>query len=68
MLVKRFKGRVVKRMRRVTNGILLSFLSHTPGIRGDRLVVTQSEWDAYGSESYQKGVSLTQLRIQRPAL
>jgi hypothetical protein len=67
MLVKRFEGRVVKRMRRVPGGILLTFLSMTPGTRGQQVTITQSQWDSFGTESYEAGVSLTQLRRQQLA-
>jgi hypothetical protein len=67
MLVKRFKGRVVKNMRRVPSGILLTLLARTPGQRGTQIVVTQAEWDQFGSESYEKGVTLAMLRRSQPA-
>jgi hypothetical protein len=63
VLVKRFRGRVVKRMRRVPEGIRLTFLSRLPGQRGEQLTVTQPEWDRNGREAYQPGVSLAQLRM-----
>jgi hypothetical protein len=62
MLVKRYQGRVVKRMRQVPDGIRLTFLSKLPGQSGEQLTVTQAQWDRYGSEAYLPGVSLAQLR------
>jgi hypothetical protein len=67
MLVKRFKGRVVKNMRRVPGGILLTLLARTPGQRGKQIVITQSDWDQFGSQSYEKGVTLAMLRRSQPA-
>jgi len=62
MLVKRFKGQVVKRMRRAPGGILLTLLSQQAGERGKQQLVSQEEWDMYGSETHEKRVSLEDLR------
>jgi hypothetical protein len=62
MLVKRFKGQVVKRMRRAPGGILLTFLSKQVGERGKQLLVSQEEWDKFSSEIYERRVSLDDLR------
>jgi len=67
MIVKRFQGRVVKRMRRVSGGILLTFLSNVRGERGEQITITQSQWDAHGFLSYEKGISRAQLRQMQPA-
>jgi len=65
MLIKKFKDRVVKRMRQVPGGILLTFLSVIPGERGEQLTVTQAEWDQHGSEHYDQRQSLAALRDQQ---
>ena len=62
MLVKRFKGQVVKRMRRAPGGILLTFLSKQAGERGKQLLITQDDWEKYGSEIHERRVSLDDLR------
>jgi hypothetical protein len=62
MLIKRFKGHVVKRMRRAPGGILLTFLPQQAGERGKQLLVSQEDWEKYGSESHEKRVSLEDLR------
>jgi hypothetical protein len=67
MLVKRFQGRVVKRMRRAPDGIRLNFLSKLPGQRGEQLTVTQSQWDQYGTVAYEPGISLAHLRESKSA-
>ena len=66
MVVRRFNGQVVKRMRRVPSGILLTFLASALGQRGLQLVVSQQEWEAQGSVSYEPGVSLADLRGSPP--
>jgi hypothetical protein len=62
MLVKRYKGQVVKRMRRAPGGILLTLLSNQAGQRGKQLLVSQADWEKFGSESHEKRVSLADLR------
>jgi hypothetical protein len=62
MLIKRFKGKVVKRMRHAPGGILLTFLSKTVGERGKQLLVSQEEWEKFGSEIHERRVSLDDLR------
>ena len=62
MLIKRFQGQVVKRMRRAPGGILLTFLSKQAGQRGKQLLVSQEDWEEFGSESHEKRVSLADLR------
>ena len=62
MLVKRFKGQVVKRMRRAPGGILLTFLSKRVGERGKQLLVSQEDWEKFGSEIHERSVSLDDLR------
>jgi hypothetical protein len=66
LVVKRFKGHVVKRMRRVPGGILLTLLAPIPGERGQQVTISQAEWDAYGSVSYVPGVSRADLRGALP--
>lgn len=62
MLIKRFKGQVVKRMRRAPGGILLTFLSKQTGERGKQLLVSQEDWEKFGFESHERRVSLDDLR------
>lgn len=63
MLVKRFKGQVVKRMRRAPGGgILITFLSKQARERGKQLQVSQEDWEKFGSESHERRVSLDDLR------
>jgi hypothetical protein len=64
MVVKRFKGRVVRHMRRVPGGILLTFLSPQSGARGEQVTITQADWKARGRVSYEN-TSLVQLRRQQ---
>jgi hypothetical protein len=64
MLVKRYRGKVVKRMRRAPSGILLRLLSSAPGVRGAELVITQDEWKKHGTESCEPGMTLAKLREQ----
>lgn len=66
MLVKLFRGRFVKRMRRVPGGIRLTFLSDRQGERGEQLTITQADWDELGSVTREENLSLPQLR-QREA-
>ena len=54
MLVKRFKGQVVKRMRRAPGGILLTFLSRQVGERGKQLLVSQEDWEKFSSEIHER--------------
>ena len=68
MLVKRFRGRCVKRMRRVPNGIRLTFLSKRHGERGEQLTVTQVDWERFGTQHFQENLSLSQLRQQESQL
>lgn len=62
MLIKRFQGQVVKRMRRAPGGILLTFLSKRAGERGKQRLVSQADWEKFGSESHEQRVSLETLR------
>jgi hypothetical protein len=66
LVVKRFKGHVVKRMRRVPGGILVTLLATIPGERGQQVTISQAEWDTYGSVSYVPGVSRADLRGTLP--
>lgn len=43
-----YKGRPVKRMREVRDGILLTFVSAVRGKPGPQLTITQADWDRYG--------------------
>ena len=43
-----FQGRPVRRRYRVPDGLMLIFVHPQPGHEGQRLVVTQSEWDRDG--------------------
>lgn len=61
MIVKRYQGQIVKRMRRVSGGILLTFLSIAPGLRGCQIVVTQRQWQQHGRESFEPGATLAKL-------
>ncbi len=65
MLVKRYQGQVVKRMRRVSGGILLTFLSERSGDRGQQITITQADWNRHGSQSYER-TTLAALRQQQP--
>lgn len=63
MLIKRFKDQVIKRMRRAPGGgILLTFLSKIAGERGKQLLVSQEDWEKFGSEIHERRVSLDDLR------
>jgi hypothetical protein len=63
MLVKRYRDRVVQKMRCLRDGrIQLTFPStrkHEPRLR---LVITQAEWDRYGSSAYEPGKHLDDFR------
>ena len=61
-VVKMFKGRPVKRLRRVPEGILLTFVSPIPGDRGEQLTVQQADWDRDGVADYKAGVTKQELR------
>jgi hypothetical protein len=65
MLVKRYLGRIVKRMRRVPGGILITFLSKNPGDRGQQLLISQEDWNKNSTQSYQR-ITLAELRRQSP--
>lgn len=47
-----FQGRPVKRRRRVSEGVRLTFVSPVPSEPGDVLVVSQQEWLRYGRIQY----------------
>jgi len=66
-MVKTFKGRPVKRLRRTPEGILLTFVSPVPGDRGDQLTIQQEDWDRDGIAEYKQGVTKQELR-ERAAL
>lgn len=68
MIVKRYQGKVVKRMRLVPGGILLTFLSHKPGEPGEQLVVSQSQWNEHATETFEPGMTLARLREQQRKL
>ena len=67
MLIKRFRGSVVKRMRRVPGGILLTFLGRTAGTRGKQLLISQAEWEEFGSKNYERKTSRALLRQRQQA-
>lgn len=62
MLVKRYRNRVVQKMRRVRDGIELIFLSAMHGAPRERLVISQADWQRYGSEKYEEGKSAEDFR------
>jgi hypothetical protein len=63
MLVKRYRGRVVQRMRRATPGhIELIYPSERENDPREREVITQAEWDQHGSEKYEDGKSIADFR------
>src|SRR5690348_6816417 len=64
MLLKTFRSRPIKRMRRTSGGILLTLLSAKGGHQGGQLLVTQDEWNEHGSSVYLPGLSLPKLREQ----
>lgn len=64
MIVKRFRGIVVKRMRRVHGGILLTLLSAARGERGSQIVIDQDTWNEHGTETYEPGMTYPRLRQQ----
>jgi hypothetical protein len=53
-------------MRRVPDGIRLTFLSDRNGELGERLTITQADWERFGTQSYVENLSLPQLRQQEP--
>lgn len=63
MLIKRYRGRVVKHMRRGPTGIVLTFIS-VKDQPGDKLVVTQAQWEKFGSEVFEEGKRLNDFRTQ----
>ena len=67
MVVKKFRGLIVKRMRRVPGGILLTLLGRMAGQRGKQLLISQADWDDFGSTTYEKNISLAALRRSQPA-
>lgn len=66
MLVKTFRGLIVKKMRRVSGGILLTFLSPTAGERGKQLLISQADWDQFGLCTYERKTPRAILRKRRP--
>jgi hypothetical protein len=52
-------------MRRVAGGIRLCLLSSTLGVRGEQVLITQEEWQKFGTESYEMGTTLAKLRDQQ---
>jgi hypothetical protein len=61
MLIKRYRGQVLKHMRQVPRGILLTFLS-PKGQRGEQRVVSQADWERFGSETFEEGKRLDDFR------
>jgi hypothetical protein len=57
MLAIRYQGRLVKRMWRDGNQIKLRFYPPTPGDRGDTKLVSQQDWDRYGTKEVVPGTS-----------
>lgn len=53
-----FKGRPIKRRRRHADGLLLNFYGEKRGDQGDRLVVTDAEWDLFGRVDYVRRESM----------
>jgi hypothetical protein len=47
-----YQGRPIKRRRRVGNKLLLVFYAAQAGQRGDKLIVSQANWEAHGSIQY----------------
>jgi hypothetical protein len=47
-----FRGRPVKRRRRATADLTLTFVDPVPGQTGEHLVVTQAEWEQDGSVKF----------------
>lgn len=47
-----YQGRTVKRRCRVGSQIKLIFYSSSTGVPGERLFITQSDWDRDGRETY----------------
>ena len=44
-----YSGRPVKRRRRVSNGLQLTFYAAAPGEPGPRLTVSEADWKLHGS-------------------
>lgn len=61
MLIKRYRGRVLKHMRQGPKGIVLTFLS-VKGRRGEQQIVSQADWDRFGSEAFEEGKRLDDFR------
>lgn len=57
-----YKGRPVKRMREVRNGILLTFLSSVKGQAGEQITVSQRDWERFGEW---RSVSATHMNAMR---
>lgn len=51
-LLVTYRGHPVRRRRRTAKGLLIKLKPVRPGQRGAVIVVTQSEWQLYGSEVY----------------
>jgi hypothetical protein len=47
-----FQGRPVKRRRCVANGIRLTFFAPQPGLPGEQLTVSQSDWRRFSSVQF----------------
>lgn len=45
---KFFGNQPVKRMRRVPDGILLTFYSSVSGVPGEQRTISQGDWDLHG--------------------
>lgn len=61
-VVKTFKGRPVKRLRRTPDGILLTFISPVAGQPGEQVTIQQEDWDRDGNADYKAGVTKQELR------
>jgi hypothetical protein len=63
MLVKTFRGRVVRKMRKLPDGrILLKFLTAHAGEAAEEQIVTPEQWQAHGAETYDDRVTVDDLR------
>jgi hypothetical protein len=58
-----FRGRPVKRRRRVAGGLSLTFYAAEPGRRGAQRFVSQADWDRYGSLQFFAREQMPDVRV-----
>lgn len=51
-VLRKYRGRYVVRVQKHGNGLRLTMANRRPGEKHERIVITRTEWQRYGSEEF----------------